>query len=104
MTDDKQVVAMRAAFESWATRSLDDSIADDLQTRNRMLYKDAQGDYTASAMKNAFHGWQAATLAERERCAKVCESERLDDSNYDSDKAYNFAIRHCTDAILKGDA
>lgn len=32
---------------------------------------------TTSAWDYAFKAWQAATLAERERCAKVCERKRM---------------------------
>lgn len=41
---------------------------------------------------------KARLKAERERCAKVCEGERVDVLNGE-DEAYNMATRHCANAI-----
>lgn len=47
---------------------------------------------------------ERCALAERERCARVCEEERVDaeGSGNREDFAYNNAIGHCIDAIRKG--
>ena len=47
----------RKAFEAWAGK------------RERAS--------TTAAWDYAFKAWQAATLAERERCAQVCEAVRI---------------------------
>lgn len=45
--------------------------------------------------------WEAATEAERERCAKLCEAEKVeaDITNDPTDRAYNMALRHAAAAI-----
>jgi hypothetical protein len=41
-----------------------------------------------------------AVLAERERCAKLCEAERVEeDTGAPEDRAYNWATKHCASAI-----
>ena len=47
----------------------------------------------------AWQAWQAATAAERERCAKVCESGINSTSSYRWESAVNW----CADAIRKGE-
>lgn len=44
--------------------------------------------------------WEAATAAERERCAKVCEEQFWDDPVFTQEKvAHDGTIRHCAAAI-----
>ena len=50
---------------------------------------------TDSAAYWAWAGWQAATLAERERCAKCCDPH--DDMAYSSQ--YRCALANCAAAI-----
>ena len=63
------------------------------------LYRDGidQGEYCD------VHYWQdqakKATLAEREACAKICESEFVDGSVSTEDKVYNIALEHAAHAI-----
>ena len=56
---------MRKDFEAWDSEQFD--IHADLYSMN-------DGGYRDRLIKCRFHAWQAATLAERERCAKVCEA------------------------------
>lgn len=51
-----------------------------------------------------FDAWVAATAAERERCAKVCEAEHVGSSLeapdlVPEDFAYNMALQHAAAAI-----
>jgi hypothetical protein len=71
-------------------------------------YRTAQmyGD-TAAALVHleAFVGRKIedAVSAERERCAKACEGEALEDpTNADGDIAYDHAVKDCVAAIRKG--
>jgi hypothetical protein len=57
----------REAFEKWY---LDGGTQPEL-TRS-IRYPDQYNDQVVDAM---WDGWQAATAAERERCAKVCEEQ-----------------------------
>lgn len=55
----------------------------------------------------AQEAWEAATVAERERCAKVCEEEHVgesltDNDLSDEDLAYNSALVHAAAAIRAG--
>ena len=50
----------------------------------------------------AWDAWQAATALERERCATVCESERVGKNDNEGDIAYNLAIDHVVAAIRQG--
>jgi hypothetical protein len=61
--------AMRAAFEAWFGAP-------------RPLTRGADGHYKhlMSAFA-AFAAWQAATMAERERCALVCEELQYTDND-----------------------
>ena len=83
----------REAFEAWGGRAFD---ADFSQFRNG-AYPDGMTDF-------AWDAWQAATKAERERCAKIVEAEHVGKSVYDgcgndSDSAYNRALRHAAASI-----
>lgn len=97
MTDDKQTAAMQADFEAWA---------DDRPGKSLRHSLDGTFDYPLG--KIVFEVWQAATAQataiERERCAKVCEDEKLteDDLQCETDQAYQMAVRHCAEAIRKG--
>lgn len=51
----------RKAFEAWAQQDFD--------------LTERDGGYESWRTDCAFAAWQAATLAERERAAKVCEDE-----------------------------
>jgi len=60
--------AMRAAFEAW-------------WETNGQFGRAGGGEYEKTF---AFNAWQAATLAERERAAKVCdELDRIDRPSYE---------------------
>ena len=85
---------MRAAFEAWL---LDTHLLTSEWQESRNCFK----DYPAHL---AFQAWQAATKAERERCAKVVEGEHVgpnfdDDCDNDADSAYNRALRHAAAKI-----
>lgn len=53
----------RKAFEAWYSQSISESPG--------MLMKHPNGEYVY--LTNEWLAWQAATAAERERAAKVCE-------------------------------
>jgi hypothetical protein len=46
---------------------------------------------------------EQAVVAERERCTRIAEGERVEDVG-ECDSAYNMAIDHVTAAIREGDA
>jgi hypothetical protein len=50
-------------------------------------------------VENCFHAWQAATAAERERAAKVCEYEA---TRWEGDGVPEPMSRLCAAAIRKG--
>ena len=53
----------------------------------------------------ALQAWQAATLVERERAAKVCEGLQVNKSpDYYPGQAFDGACRTCAAAIRKGEA
>ena len=52
----------RKAFEAWAA-----------PLRYEVHHQSNKGDYLGMATQIAWEAWQAATLAERERSAQVCE-------------------------------
>ena len=56
-----------------------------------------------SAAYWAWAGWQAATLAERERAAKVCEDMVRTDKHGYPDYPSSYA-QECADAIREGEA
>lgn len=76
--------AMRAAFEAWCAIGNPSYRSDDDSTVNRRDWR----------------VWQAATLAERERCAKVCD-EQEERESYGHAK---HAVGACAEDIRKGDA
>ena len=72
----KPTEAMRAAFESWATRALDD--AEDATLKNLMCHKYADGVYRSQMMQHGWLGYHSGRLEERERAALVCEGLIVD--------------------------
>lgn len=73
--------AMRAAFEAWCAIGNPSYRSDDDSTVNRRDWR----------------VWQAATLAERERCAKVCdELDRVDRPGHE------ITASDCAAAIRRG--
>jgi hypothetical protein len=52
----------REAFEAWAT------------SEDYSLQRRDTGEYRFVSTANAWLGWQAGAAAEREACAKICES------------------------------
>ena len=55
----------RKNFEAWA------------KIKNYELLKSGGGSYLYIQANIAWKAWQAATLAERERCARVCEKRSM---------------------------
>ena len=53
----------------------------------------ANGEYQSGSTREIWGYWQAATKAERERCAKVCESLHYTDTS---------TAQNCADAIRQG--
>ena len=85
MTDDKQVAAMRKVFEAWH------SSQGQAEPELERIYELSEEGMNELVKETMFEAWQAATLAERERCAKVCE-------------VLNFELGHnCADAIRAGE-
>lgn len=87
MTDDKQVAAMRAKFEAQAKKQLPSVV-------NFLFSRTENGEYRSSLIRNGWEFFQAATLAERERCAKLC-----DQVGHDGYGPYD-----CSAVILAGEA
>lgn len=60
----------REAFEAWVGKGL---CLEQIPTGAPFA-----GDYRSIVMQTRWDAWQAATEAERERCAKVCEAYAID--------------------------
>ena len=75
----------RKAFEAWAA-----------PLRYEVHHQSNKGDYLGMATQIAWEAWQAATLAERERAAKVCDEIAETDGT-----GYGIA-EDCAAAIRKG--
>ena len=82
--------AMRVAFESWATRALDD--AEDATLKNRMCQKYADGVYRSQVMQHGWLGYHSGRL--EERAALVCVRVGGQDTDFE---AYD-----CAAAIRSG--
>ena len=63
MTSDEQ----RKAFEAWLCPYDDDAM------KRMTLERRGDGNYAQALPRLQWKVWQAATAAERERCAKVCD-------------------------------
>ena len=61
----------RRAFEAWAR----DNVGQPSFAGKHV--RDGAWSYNHNFMDAHWRAWQAATAAERERCAKVCERERM---------------------------
>ena len=60
----------------------------------------ASGEYQSGSTQEIWEYWQAATLAEREGCAKVCVKRNMGDCSREDQEAVN-----CAAAIQqRGDA
>ena len=66
MTSDEQ----RKAFEAWLCPYDDDAM------KRMTLERRGDGNYAQALPRLQWKVWQAATAAERERCAKGCESRQ----------------------------
>ena len=61
------------------------------------VHRVASGEYQNCATQEIWEYWQAATKAEQERCAKVCEARFMGDLNREDLEA-----RNCAAAIRQG--
>ena len=86
--------AMRAAFEADAG-----PMGFDMR-RQEIAVPEPWAEYVDLDTGHRWAGWQAATLAERERCAKVCDEQARE--CLDGEAANS--CEYCADAIRKGDA
>lgn len=80
----------RNDFEAWAIERGGISTGRD----NTPPANGGTGEYDNAWTNHAWAGWQAATTAERERCARVCDSV----NNYDNPMTAN----DCAAAIRQG--
>lgn len=78
----------RDAFEAWFTK----------RRGAGLLSKAITGGYEWVATSEAWETWQAATLAEQERCALICE-DASDFGNDSKNTQYVLACDDVADAI-----